>query len=465
MIGLLIELLYLVAGVCFIIGLKWLSSAETARTGNIVGAAGMFIAVVSTLFHHEILKFEYILAGILIGAAIGAVIALKVAMTAMPQMVAIFNGVGGGASMLVAWAEYLRLAPGTARLDFPISIAFTTVVGAVTLSGSLVAFAKLQELVTGRPVTYRFQQAGNLAVALGILGLCAYLVSQAAPVGPVMGPFYVTMLLSLLLGVLFILPVGGADMPVLIALLNAFSGLAAAGVGFVLHNHVLIVSGALVGSSGIILTQIMCWAMNRRVSNVLFGAFGATVGPIGDAAVTGGRTVKPITANEAAILLAYAKSVIIAPGYGLAVSRAQNEVRKLADVLESRGVDVKYAIHPVAGRMPGHMSVLLAEADVPYDKLLDMDDVNLLLPEADVALVLGANDVVNPAARHDKSSPLYGMPILDVDKAAHTIVMKRSMNPGFAGVDNELFYLDRTRMFFADGRVGLAQILQEIETV
>ncbi|MDR7521493.1 MAG: NAD(P)(+) transhydrogenase (Re/Si-specific) subunit beta [Armatimonadota bacterium] len=457
-----IELAYLLAGVTFIIALKWLSSPRTARTGNLVGALGMAIAIVATLFHQGIARFEYIIPGMLLGSTIGAVAARKAAMTAMPQMVALFNGVGGGASMLVAWAEFWVLTPGRVALDVPISIMFTTLVGAATLSGSVMAFAKLQELVSGRPIIYRFQQAGNAAVFLAAAGLAVYLILQATVSGPVMAPFYVVLALSLALGVLFVLPVGGADMPVMIALLNAFSGLAAAGAGFVLHNHVLIVSGALVGSSGVLLTRIMCWAMNRSVANVLFGAFGATVQATGAAA---GRTAQSIQADEAATLLAYARNVIIAPGYGLAVSRAQNEVRELMKALEARGVSVKFAIHPVAGRMPGHMNVLLAEADIPYDKLVDMEVINGEFPDADVALVLGANDVVNPAARSDRSSPLYGMPILDVDRAKHVIVIKRSLAPGFAGVDNDLFYMDKTRMFFADGREALVRILQELKTV
>jgi NAD(P) transhydrogenase subunit beta len=459
------EVAYLAAGACFIVGLKWLSSPRSARMGNLLAAGGMLIAVVATLLFRDILRYEYILAGIVLGSAIGAIGAQKVQMTAMPQMVAIFNGVGGGASALVAWAEYLRLAPGTFTLDLPISIAAATIIGVVTFSGSLVAFAKLQELITGRPVTYPFQQAGNLLLALAILALGVYLVVQAGAVGPVTGVYALALALSLVLGVVFVLPIGGADMPVVISLLNAFSGLAAAAAGFVLHNHVLIISGALVGSSGIILTRIMCWAMNRSLSNVLFGAFGAVVHAPGTAAGVAGRTVKAITADEAAILLAYARSVIIAPGYGLAVSRAQNEVRDLSRMLEARGVDVKYAIHPVAGRMPGHMNVLLAEADIPYDRLYDMDQINSEFPNTDVALVLGANDVVNPAARHDTSSPLYGMPILDVDRARHVIVIKRSLAAGFAGVDNELFYLDNTRMFFADGKAALIALMEELKKI
>jgi NAD(P) transhydrogenase subunit beta len=316
--------------------------------------------------------------------------------------------------------------------------------------------------VSGRPIVYRFQQAGNIALMIACLLLGTYLVYRAPGTGPVMLPFYALMALSLLLGVTFLLPIGGADMPVLIALLNAFSGLAGAGAGFILRNHVLIVAGALVGSSGVLLTQIMCWAMNRPVTNVLFGTFGATVETTGAAA---GKTAQPIQADEAATLLAYAQRVVIVPGYGLAVSRAQNETRDLMKALEARGVEVKFAIHPVAGRMPGHMNVLLAEADIPYDKLIDMEVVNPELERTDVAVVLGANDVVNPAARSDRSSPLYGMPIIDVDKAEHVVVIKRSLAPGFAGVDNDLFYLPKTRMFFADGKDALVRILQELRNV
>lgn len=459
------ELAYLVAGACFIVGLKRLISPQTARSGNILAAVGMLIAIVATLIFSEILSFAYILAGIVIGSGIGAATAVKVQMTAMPQMVAIFNGFGGGASALVAWAEYVRLVPGTFPLDLPISIVATVIIGAVTFSGSMIAFGKLQELIPGRPVTYPFQQVGNGLLGLVIVGLSVYLIVGALSAGPVMGMFLAVLALSLVLGVVFVLPIGGADMPVVISLLNAFSGLAAAAAGFVLNNHVLIVSGSLVGSSGVILTRIMCWAMNRSLSNVLFSAFGSVVAAPGTAAGAAGRAAKAVTADEVATMLAYANSVIVAPGYGLAVSRAQNEVRDMARMLEARGVEVKYAIHPVAGRMPGHMNVLLAEADIPYEKLLDMDQINSEFPNTDVAVVLGANDVVNPAARYDTASPLYGMPILDVDKAKHVIVIKRSLNPGFAGVDNELFYLDNTRMFFADGKKALLSIMEELKNV
>jgi NAD(P) transhydrogenase subunit beta len=329
----------------------------------------------------------------------------------------------------------------------------------------MIAFAKLQELIAGRPVTYPFQQVGNGLLGVVILGLSAYLVVGALTVGPTVELFLVLAGLALVLGVVFVLPIGAADMPVVISLLNAFSGLAAAAAGFVLENHALVVSGALVGSSGIILTRIMCWAMNRSLANVLFSAFGSVVVAPGTAGGSDGKTAKAVTADEVATLLAYARSVIVAPGYGLAVSRAQNEVAEMARLLEARGVEVKYAIHPVAGRMPGHMNVLLAEADISYDKLVDMDVINSEFPTTDIAVVLGANDVVNPAARHDTTSPLYGMPILDVDKARHVIVIKRSLNPGFAGVDNELFYLDNTRMFFADGKKALLSIMEELKQI
>jgi NAD(P) transhydrogenase subunit beta len=457
-------LAYLVAAACFIVGLKWLSSPRTARSGNMLAAVGMFIAIAVTLILGEILTVEYILAGAVIGGAIGAVAARRIQMTAMPQMVAVFNGFGGGASALVAFAEYLQLTPG-APLDLPVSIVTTVIIGAVTFSGSMIAFAKLQELIAGRPVTYPFQQVGNGLLGVVILGLSAYLVVGALTVGPTVELFLVLAGLALVLGVVFVLPIGAADMPVVISLLNAFSGLAAAAAGFVLENHALVVSGALVGSSGIILTRIMCWAMNRSLANVLFSAFGSVVVAPGTAGGSDGKTAKAVTADEVATLLAYARSVIVAPGYGLAVSRAQNEVAEMARLLEARGVEVKYAIHPVAGRMPGHMNVLLAEADISYDKLVDMDVINSEFPTTDIAVVLGANDVVNPAARHDTTSPLYGMPILDVDKARHVIVIKRSLNPGFAGVDNELFYLDNTRMFFADGKKALLSIMEELKQI
>ncbi|MBI4512756.1 MAG: NAD(P)(+) transhydrogenase (Re/Si-specific) subunit beta [Gemmatimonadetes bacterium] len=459
----LINAAYLVAAALFIIALRRLSSPTTARSGNLLGALGMFIAIVVTLLDRQIVSYTTILAGILVGGAAGAILARTVKMTAMPQMVGLLNGFGGGASTLVAAAEFFRLTSGAEPITLysSVTIVLTGLIGAVTFSGSMIAFGKLQELVTGRPVTYPLQKTANLALFLAILALGVYLVTQFAHPRA----FAAFLGLSLLLGVLLVIPIGGADMPVVISLLNAYSGLAGAAAGFVLQNNVLIVSGALVGASGIILTQIMCWAMNRSLANVLFGAFGAVVEApaVGDG--LGTRTVRDIAAEDAAMLLGYARSVIVVPGYGLAVAQAQHQLRELADLLGQRGVDVKFAIHPVAGRMPGHMNVLLAEANVPYDKLYDLEVVNPEFERTDVALVVGANDVVNPAARNNPGSPIYGMPILDVDKAGHAIFMKRSLNPGFAGIDNELFYNEKTYMFFGDAKKSLMALIGELKNV
>jgi H+-translocating NAD(P) transhydrogenase subunit beta len=458
-----IDLAYLIAASLFIIGLKRLGSPATARSGNMLGATGMLLAVLATLLHHEIIGYGYIIAGMIVGASAGVFLARSVKMTAMPQMVALLNGFGGGASALVAGDEYLRFAAGAtaAPIDVQVTIMLSVIIGSVTLSGSFVAFGKLQEVITGRAVTFPLQKVVSGFFFAGIVGLAIYLVA-----GPPDLPLYAVLAMAaLVLGVLLVIPIGGADMPVVIALLNSYSGIAAAMTGFVLNNNVLIISGALVGASGLILTRIMCQAMNRSLSNVLFGAFGAqaAAGPAGAAATPDGRTVRDINAEDAAILLAYARSVIFVPGYGLAVSQAQHQVRELADLLQGRGVEVKYAIHPVAGRMPGHMNVLLAEANVPYPQLLEMEQVNPEFESADVAVVIGANDVVNPAARHDVSSPIYGMPILDVDRARTVIVMKRSMNPGFAGIENELFYQDNTRMLFGDARKSLTALTHSIK--
>jgi NAD(P) transhydrogenase subunit beta len=421
----------------------------------------MLLAIAATLLHWEIVSFQWILVGVVIGAGTGFWLARTVKMTAMPQMVALLNGFGGGASALVAGDEYLRYAAGTldAGLDVQATIMLSVIIGAVTFSGSLIAFGKLQEIVTGKPYLLPGQKAWAPFVLGGIFLLGAYLV-WAEP----STPLYITLnIVALVLGVLLVMPIGGADMPVVIALLNSYSGIAAAMTGFVLSNNVLIISGALVGASGIILTKIMCDAMNRSLANVLFGGVGGQVIAVTGAAADG-RVVRDITAEDAAILLSYARSVIFVPGYGLAVSQAQHQVRELADLLQSKGVDVKYAIHPVAGRMPGHMNVLLAEANVPYPQLIEMEQINPEFDRADVAVVIGANDVVNPAARHDRNSPIYGMPILDVDHAKNVIVMKRSMNPGFAGIENELFYNDRTRMLFGDARKSLTQLIHEVKS-
>jgi H+-translocating NAD(P) transhydrogenase subunit beta len=457
-----IQLSYLIAACLFIIGLKKLGSPATARQGNMLGAVGMLIAIVATLLDRSILSYEMIFVGILIGSALGAVMAQRVEMTAMPQMVGLLNGFGGAASALVAVGEFWRVLDSGAipPLDETITIILSVLIGGVTFTGSLLAFAKLQELVPGAPITFPLQQPVNLALLLAFLACSVYLILN--PGNTII--FLALVGLSLVLGVLFVLPIGGADTPVVISLLNSFSGLAASAAGFVLANNMLIIAGALVGASGIILTEIMCRAMNRTLTNVLFSAFGSkqTVGAEGGSTgIQDDKTVRSIDPEEGAMMLGYAKSVVIVPGYGMAVAQAQHAVRELSDQLERLGVEVKYAIHPVAGRMPGHMNVLLAEANVPYTQLYDMDDINPEFDHTDVALVIGANDVVNPAARHNQSSPIYGMPILEVDKAHHTIVVKRGMNAGFSGV--ELFYEDNTVMLFGSARDVVTKLVASVK--
>ncbi|MEO9177250.1 MAG: NAD(P)(+) transhydrogenase (Re/Si-specific) subunit beta [Gaiellales bacterium] len=460
-----IELAYLVALITFIIGLKRLSSPATARQGNRIAAVGMLLAIVATLVDRRVASFGAIAVAMAIGAAIGAVGARKVKMTAMPQMVALFNGVGGGAAALVAAAEYHRLAPlpGRAPLQEVIAIAFSAVIGSLSFAGSMVAFAKLQELIGGRPITYGAQRVVNGAFAAAAITLAVVICfTDSQPL------FFIAAGIALVLGVMVVLPIGGADMPVVISLLNSATGLAAAATGFVLHSDILIVSGTLVGASGTLLTQMMGRAMNRSITNVLFGAFGAVrSGPAGAVAAGGpvDGVVREVSAADAAVMLAFAKRVIIVPGYGLAVAQAQHVIRELADMLEARKVDVKYAIHPVAGRMPGHMNVLLAEADVPYPLLVEMDDINPEFPRTDVVLVVGANDVTNPAARTSPDSPIYGMPILEVDKARQVIVLKRSMKPGFAGIDNDLYLSPTTSMLFGDAKASLQRLISEVGTL
>ncbi|MDP3981711.1 MAG: NAD(P)(+) transhydrogenase (Re/Si-specific) subunit beta [Chlamydiota bacterium] len=457
------QLLYLIAASLFIIGLRFLGSPSTARKGNLLASLAMFIAVVVTLLDQRVINYPLIGAGIVIGSVIGIVSALMIKMTAMPQMVGLFNGFGGVASALVSLCEYYRLHQAHAVIgaEVMISILLGVLIGGVTFSGSLVAFAKLQGIMRGSPITFRFQQAVNALLLFIFVALSAYLMVKP---NASLALFLIMVLVSIILGVLFVIPIGGADMPVVISFLNAFSGLAACAAGFVVMNKILIVAGSLVGASGIILTQIMCKAMNRSLTNVLFSAFGSEIVGAGSVETQKeGKTVRSIDAEEGAIILAYAQSVIIVPGYGMAAAQAQHAVRDLAMELEKRGVDVKYAIHPVAGRMPGHMNVLLAEANVPYDQLFDMDDVNPLFERTDVSLVIGANDVVNPAARENKSSPIYGMPILDVDKSRHIIIIKRSMNPGFAGIDNDLFYNDHTTMLFGSAKEMVSKLTAEVK--
>lgn len=456
-----IELTYLLAAVLFILGLKKLSSPATARQGNAIAAVGMLLAIVATLLNQSVLNYEMILLAIVAGSLIGAIAAQKVAMTEMPQMVGIFNGLGGAASALVAIGEFWRRtnAGDAASLDTTLTIILGVLIGGITLTGSLMAFAKLQGLITGTPITFPFQQPVNLALLAGFLGASGYLLVQPTDV-----PVFLGLIgLSLILGVLFVLPIGGADTPVVISLLNSYSGLAASAAGFILENNMLIISGALVGASGLILTQIMCKAMNRSLANVLFSAFGSNGGKAADSGEVGDRVIHSIDPEEGAMMLGYAKSVVIVPGYGMAVAQAQHTVRELADQLDRLGVTVKYAIHPVAGRMPGHMNVLLAEANVPYDQLHDMDDINPDFEHTDVALVIGANDVVNPAARDNAGSPIYGMPILEVDRASHTIVIKRGMNAGFAGIENDLFYKDKTFMLFGSAKDVVGKLVSEVK--
>ncbi len=456
-----IQLSYLVASSLFIVGLKQLGSPATARNGNVIAAAGMLLAIVATLLDQQVLNYEMILLGLAIGSAIGAYGAYKVQMTDMPQMVGLLNGLGGAASALVAVAEFWRLLGNSEviPLDINISMLLDVFIGGITFTGSMVAFAKLQGLISGSPITFRFQQPINLLLLIGFIGGCVLLVASPGNL-----PLFLFVVgISLLLGVLFVVPIGGGDMPVVISLLNSLSGIAAAAAGFVVMNNMLIIAGALVGASGLILTEIMCKAMNRTLFSVLFSAFGQANATGVAGSSTGDKTVHSIDPEEGAMMLGYARSVVIVPGYGMAVAQAQHGVRELADQLEKMGVEVKYAIHPVAGRMPGHMNVLLAEANVPYEQLYDMDDINPQLEQTDVALVIGANDVVNPAARQDKASPIYGMPILEVDRAKHTIVIKRGMSAGFAGVDNDLFYKEKTTMLFGSAKEMVGKLVSEVK--
>jgi len=449
-----IPLIYLAAAASFILALKWLSSVPTARRGVLVGIAGMALAVGGTLLRPEIVSYKWIAAAFVAGTVIGVPMAMM-PMTAVPQRTALSHAFGALAAALVGTAEFYLRAPRIDRFTMG-ALALEVLLGFLTFTASLMAFGKLQEILPARPITYRGQNVVNLSILGVAAGAGAYLVArpEAAWLFPVLA------VLSLLFGVLLIVPIGGADMPTVISLLNSYAGLAAAAMGFVLDNKLLIIAGALDGSSGLILSVIMCRAMNRSFTNVLFGAFGQVQEGAGTAGEQ--RAVRSATAEEAAGILQAASRVIVVPGYGMAVAQAQHKVRELYDALTKAGVEVKFAIHPVAGRMPGHMNVLLAEADIPYDRLVEMEDVNSEFPQADVALVLGANDVTNPAARHDRSSPIYGMPILDVDKARTVMVVKRSMSPGFAGIENELYYLDRTLMVFGDAKAVVGSIVRAL---
>jgi NAD(P) transhydrogenase subunit beta len=458
----LTNLLYLITIVTFILALRFLSNPATARRGNQIGAAGMLVAIVVTFLQHAVMSYWEIGVGMGIGGVFGAVAARRVRMTAMPQMVALFNGVGGGAAALISLAEFHNRAPdpGTLKTDISLSIMLSAIIGSISFAGSMVAFAKLQELIRGRPIVFPLQQVVNGALFAAVL---------AAGIAIAAGAEQQWLIWALvggasLFGILFVLPIGGADMPVVISLLNAFTGLAAAATGFELENNVLIVSGMLVGASGTLLTILMGRAMNRSVTNVLFGAFGqlAPSAAGAGAADTDGQ-VRSASADDVAVMLAYANKVVFVPGYGMAVAQAQHDVHALAEVLESRGVEVSYAIHPVAGRMPGHMNVLLAEANVPYPQLKEMDEANSEFPRTDVALVIGANDVVNPDARNNTGSPIYGMPILNVDHAQQVVVLKRSMNPGFAGIENPLFLNPKTVMLFGDAKDSVDKLAAAVK--
>jgi NAD(P) transhydrogenase subunit beta len=459
-----IDLVYLLAIIGFILALKGLSSPKHARNGNLLGAAAAALAVGFTFAYPSVRAHSLNLVLTLVAMVIGAVIAVpaarKVKMTAMPQMVAIFNGVGGGAAALISIVVFLIEAPGKPAVYRIAEVLFGVLVGCVSFSGSAIAFAKLQELMTGRPITYPAQQVINALVGLAIVGLAiGTLLTGSVPL------LVATAVLSLVLGVIFVLPIGGADVPVLISLLNSFTGLAVAASGFTLNNNLLIVAGTLVGASGILLTRMMSKAMGRSLANVLFSAFGSVITATGGADGAGEtRPVKAGTPEDIGVLLAYARKVVIIPGYGLAVAQAQHVARELADLLMARGVEVFYAIHPVAGRMPGHMNVLLAEANVPYDELKEMDEANSEMSTADVALVVGANDTVNPAAETTPGSPIYGMPIIKADEAENVVFLKRSMRPGFAGIDNELLFDQKTTLLFGDAKDTLTKLVSAVKS-
>ena len=450
--------LYVLSSVLFIFGIKRLSHPKTARSGNFIASMGMLIAIITTLIANGNISLELVGLGILIGSIIGAFFAIRVEMTQMPQMVAIFNGFGGIASALIASAEYLN--PDGILSTFSLStISLSVFVGTLTFTGSFIAFGKLQGFISGQPIVFPGQQILNGLIALFLVATAAFMVSFSTD--PI-NHFYILIALSAVLGITLTIPIGGADMPVVISLLNSYSGIAAASTGFVLNNNALIISGALVGASGLILTNIMCKGMNRSLANVIFGAVGLDQGSSenGEAKQI---NVKSYSTEEAAMIFDAAEKIIVVPGYGLAVAQAQHAVREVADFLSKKGKKVLYAIHPVAGRMPGHMNVLLAEANISYEQLKDLDEVNNEFEDCDVALVLGANDVVNPAARHDSSSPIFGMPILDVDKSQTVIINKRTMNTGFAGVQNELFGYDNSIMVFGDAKDMLQQLLKDLK--
>jgi len=459
----LIDLFYLFSATTFVLALKGLGSPKRARYGNMVAAFGMLVAVVATFFKyvdgHPLHHVWLILLAMLIGVLVAVPVARFVKMTAMPQLVAIFNGVGGGAACLVSITEFVHIKASHPATYVTLEVLLGVLIGTVSFSGSAIAFAKLQELVTGRPITYPAQQFINAIIGAGALVLIVVILVTGSEV-----LLWILLLLAFVLGIAFVLPIGGADVPVLISLLNAFTGLAVAASGFTLGSNLLIVAGTLVGASGILLTRLMSKAMGRSLSNVLFSAFGSVITASGDTTRDDGRSVRSGSPEDAGVMLNYASRVVIIPGYGLAVAQAQHVVRELAEELESKGIEVFFAIHPVAGRMPGHMNVLLAEANVPYEQLIEMDEANAELSTADVALVVGANDTVNPAAVDDKTSPIYGMPIIHADLAENVLFLKRSMRPGFAGIENELLYNPKTTLIFGDAKDTLTKILATVKT-
>jgi NAD(P) transhydrogenase subunit beta len=456
--------LYLIASICFIMALRGLSSPETARGGNFYGIAGMVIAVITTLLTPHVVSYWLILAGIVIGGAVGTYIALKIQMTALPQLVAAFHSLVGLAAVCVAAAAFTAPqdfgigVPGAIERASLVEMSIGMAIGAITFTGSIVAFAKLQGLVSGRPLMFFGQHLLNAGLGILLVVLIAIFVGTGAA-----AVFWLLLLLSLVLGFLLIVPIGGADMPVVISMLNSYSGWAACGIGFTLSNSLLIITGALVGSSGAILSYIMCKGMNRSIVNVILGGFGTEGGAVAAATAIGDRSVKSGSAEDAAFILKNAGSVIVVPGYGMAVAQAQHALREMSDLLKKDGVEVRYAIHPVAGRMPGHMNVLLAEANVPYDEVFELDEINRDFPSTDVAFVIGANDVTNPAAKTDPASPIYGMPILDVERAKTVLFVKRSMASGYAGVENELFYRNNTMMLFGDAKKMCEEVVKAME--
>lgn len=461
---LFIALAYLVSSLLFIVGIKMMGKTASARQGNFYSAIAMLIAIVATLVNQQVLSYTEILVGVILGSAIGTYYAQKVPMTKMPEMVAIFNGVGGLASVFVAGSEYWNKAVEQ-QIDINgisgVAIAASIIIGAITFTGSYIAFAKLNGTISGKSIMFKGQHALNLVLLLLTI-ICSTMMVMS-PLDPTFA--IVVTLISLVLGVLLVIPIGGADMPVVISLLNSYSGIAGCATGFVLNNYVLVISGALVGASGIILTQIMCKAMNRSLMNVLLGGFGQTAGSTDDGGSGAQITVKEIGVEETAMLFDAASSVIIVPGYGMAVAQAQHVVKELMDLLEKKNISVKFAIHPVAGRMPGHMNVLLAESNVPYDKLIEMEHINDEFANTDIVLVIGANDIVNPAARSNPSSPIFGMPILNVDKARTVIISKRSMAAGYAGIENELFGADNALMLFGDAKSTVTKVVSELKAM